>query len=699
MKLSGLLSTLRVPRADQRADSPMMVGGPAVGASIGIQRKRTMSVDEMLAHASMKRTTSTTDSFYPQGPVLNGKPLHHRKSSASLSTVANGVRRLLRRASTSFRTLGPSAGSNSDLLATPTSSTPRFRRASFTSGGEGWLNRPANAHHHHHHHPSLPFLSTVIDDEGVPALSFTAPIPGNGSEPPVVPDGNGGAAARAAAAAENERFKRLVVVAGDSKAERDAESGIGIELQEDGQYTQNHTNDTPVVRMDPMVFLPLEVMAYILSHLDHRSLLQAELVSHAWHRAASSHHVWRDIFRNEHRGDLPCHLSHYKSPGNSGKGLSKAAPNQDWKKMFSLLTELRRRWARGNVIGCYLSGHTDSVYCVQFDDDKIITGSRDQTIRVWDIRTGDCTKIIGPPPISSLGDTIASSPQSSTPTSRAITVQPSSKVSNNAVPQVYADGGIAATRTSPPEYHRASILCLQYDREILVTGSSDNTCIVWSIAEDYKPIRRLSQHTAGVLDVSFDASRIVSCSKDTTLCVWDRVHGELLHQLRGHRGPVNAVEVRGNLAASGSGDSLVKLWNLDSAACIREFDGHERGLACVQFSQDAQVIASGGNDDVICIWNANTGECVKKLYGHKHLIRALHLDSDNRRLISASYDMSIKVYDVETGRLMLDFPGWHTSWILSAKADYRRIVSTSQDRRMLILDFGAELGGVELLEG
>jgi len=301
--------------------------------------------------------------------------------------------------------------------------------------------------------------------------------------------------------------------------------------------------------------------------------------------------------------------------------------------------------------------------------------------------------------VSGPGDTIASSSQSSTSASGVITIQPFSKVSSNAAPQVFADDDIAAVRTSSSEYHRASILCLQYDKEILVTGSSDNTCIVWSIIEDYEPIRRLSQHTAGVLDVSFDTDRIVSCSKDTTLCVWNRTDGELLHQLRGHKGPVNAVEVRGNLAASGSGDSLVKLWNLDSAVCIREFDGHERGLACVQFSQDAQMIVSGGNDDVICIWNANTGECIKRLSGHKHLIRALHLDSDNGRLVSASYDMSIKVYDVETGRLMLDFPGWHTSWILSAKADYRRIVSTSQDRRMLILDFGAELRDVELLEG
>jgi F-box and WD-40 domain protein 1/11 len=109
-------------------------------------------------------------------------------------------------------------------------------------------------------------------------------------------------------------------------------------------------------------------MAFILSHLDHRSLIHAELVSRAWHLAAASHHVWRDVFRNEHKGELPRSPSHYQPFNNSGKGLGKAIPDQDWKKMFSLRTELRRRWARGNVIGCYLSGHTDSVYCVQFDE-------------------------------------------------------------------------------------------------------------------------------------------------------------------------------------------------------------------------------------------------------------------------------------------------------------------------------------------
>lgn len=241
----------------------------------------------------------------------------------------------------------------------------------------------------------------------------------------------------------------------------------------------------------------------------------------------------------------------------------------------------------------YLTGHTDSVYCVQFDDTKVITGSRDRTIRIWDIKTGECTQIL------------SSSPP--------------------------------APFEPPQDFHTASVLCLQFDKQILVTGSSDNTCIVWSLPS-YMPLSRLTHHTAGVLDVCFDDTHIVSCSKDTTICIWDRSTRKLVRQLKGHRGPVNAVAIRGSHIVSASGDALVKLWDLTTGECLREFKGHHRGLACVQFSEDANTIVSGGNDQDIRVWDARTGECLRILTGHKDLVRTLHLDSRNRRIISGSYD-------------------------------------------------------------
>jgi F-box and WD-40 domain protein 1/11 len=249
-----------------------------------------------------------------------------------------------------------------------------------------------------------------------------------------------------------------------------------------------------------------------------------------------------------------------------------------------------------------------------------------------------------------------------------------------------------------PICHDASILCLQYDENILVTGSSDASCIMYDINNGYQPIRRLRHHTAAVLDLAFDKRHIVTCSKDFSICVWDRETGVMLKQLFGHAGPVNSVQLRGNMIVSSSGDFRVKLWNVDSGKNIREFCGHTKGLACSQFSDDCKYIASAGNDKIIRIWNANTGECLQEIAAHTSLVRSLHIDSVSGRLISGSYDQDIKVFDIETGRLLLSFPKWHSSWVLGAKSDYRRIISTGQDPKILIMDFGMTVSGIEKVE-
>ena len=121
-------------------------------------------------------------------------------------------------------------------------------------------------------------------------------------------------------------------------------------------------------------------------------------------------------------------------------------------------------------------------------------------------------------------------------------------------------------------------------------------------------------------------------------------------------------------------------------------------MACVEFSADSRTVLAGGNDQVIYQFDTTTGELVRELHGHRGLVRSLHLDSVNGRVVSGSYDHSVKAYDLASGETLVDFWGWTTSWILSAKADYRRIVATSQDSRAVVMDFGYGLPGVGLLE-
>ncbi|EPS42864.1 hypothetical protein H072_3224 [Dactylellina haptotyla CBS 200.50] len=386
-------------------------------------------------------------------------------------------------------------------------------------------------------------------------------------------------------------------------------TGFGTILNNVGGTSKYDKN----LGIDIMTIFPTEIVAHIFAYLDSESLLSCELVSHSWYSAAICSQVWRHAFEREY-------------------GQWSSQPyGRDWKSMFEVKSTLKRRWLKGQVNPTYLKGHTDSVYCVQFDRQKIITGSRDRTIRVWDAMTGRCIKVIG----------------------------------------ACHDNNLALGAIG---YHKGSVLCLQFDENILVTGSSDHTCIVYSLPS-FTPFLKLPGHRMGVLDVCFDESYIVSCSKDTSICVWDRETGLLLNRLRGHEGPVNAVQLRENILASASGDASIKIWDIETGTCTKTFTGHTRGLACIQLSEDCQTIVSGGNDQSIRVWDVATGNLKYEIRdAHRSLVRSLYLDSQNGRIVSGSYDQSVRVWDLESGKSLLNFPRWHGSWILAAKADDTRIL-------------------------
>ncbi|KAI1115094.1 quinon protein alcohol dehydrogenase-like superfamily [Nemania sp. NC0429] len=508
------------------------------------------------------------------------------------------------------------------------------------------------------------------------------PVPGHRFAPPVIPP-HTGAAAKAAAAMQNEYYGFTRHHYLSTEDFNDRESGIGIavttfEAQDDGVATK----DSAVARLDFIRELPQELSVQILAYLDAFQLCAASQVSRFWNQVIQDQHIWRQSFLREKTHTFATSLP--VQPG-VGAGVPALRPENDWQNIYKASEELDRRWRIGTQArATYLNGHLDSIYCVQFDENKIITGSRDKTIRIWDMRTLQCRLVIGPPEV--VNETSILFDPNGMPVHYATSVD--NYHSNPSVP----------VTVSFPVHHKASILCLQYDDEILVTGSSDSTCIIHSVKSGYRPVRRLQCHTAAVLDLAFDSKHIVTCSKDITICVWDRVTGTLVKQLRGHTGPVNSVQLRGNTIVSCSGDFSVRLWNIDSAKTIREFAGHTKGLACSQFSEDGRFIASAGSDRVIRVWDANTGECVREIPAHDNLVRSLHLDSVSGRLVSGSYDTDIKVFDLATGEQLLNFPRWHASWVLGAKCDYRRIISTGQDPKILIMDFGADVPDIHLLE-
>lgn len=195
------------------------------------------------------------------------------------------------------------------------------------------------------------------------------PLPGRGSEPPIIPEHTGAGAKAAVAAAA---AAAAAVGGGLNEAWRssDGESGIGIGITvsttpDSGVGIPHLKQDTNISRVDFVADLPVELSIQILAYLDAASLAAASLVSRRWDDVVRNRHVWRDAFLRAKTGTYA--TGRPVQPG-SGQGVPAVAPHVDWKKVYHVKQQLDRSWRKGKAKPVYLNGHLDSIYCLQFDE-------------------------------------------------------------------------------------------------------------------------------------------------------------------------------------------------------------------------------------------------------------------------------------------------------------------------------------------
>jgi WD40 repeat protein len=301
-----------------------------------------------------------------------------------------------------------------------------------------------------------------------------------------------------------------------------------------------------------------------------------------------------------------------------------------------------------------LRGHDKDVRSVAFSPDgfKIVSGSVDRTVRVWDAQQG--VRLAEQPELrhvhnhtvfgavfSPNGSRIASSSQDGT------------------VCQWDAYNGDSVSTGNPSSGHAISFSSVAYSPPdgLCIVSCSGDKLHIWD-ADEGKPIGGpLVGHKNSVYCVTFspDGKQIASASADKTVRIWDvQAPAGLIPQIQQHTAEVYCVawSPNGSTLASGLQNGSICLWEVQTRRTIFDIQEHTDSVSSVAFSPDSDgsKLVSASEDRTIRLWDVWTGQCIGKLLQGDYKVWSVAFSPDGQQIASGSSDHTVRIWEMDEPR-------------------------------------------------
>jgi WD40 repeat protein len=207
------------------------------------------------------------------------------------------------------------------------------------------------------------------------------------------------------------------------------------------------------------------------------------------------------------------------------------------------------------------TNHTDSVFSLdQIDNDTMVSGSLDNTTRIWRISTGETLNLIN------------------------------------------VNAAVYVVRVFSVELKQ--IVCG-------TSGASNNLQIYNYSTGDL--IRTLNGHSSNVYSIEMLSEQsMASGGNDFVVIIWDLSAYLIKYTLTGHNDWVTCVKrLSSNLIASGDNNGLIIVWNWLTGERIFNLTGHMNSLSSNSLDlYDEQTLISGSWDNTVQFWNITNGESI-----------------------------------------------------------------------------------------
>ncbi|XP_010265189.1 PREDICTED: DENN domain and WD repeat-containing protein SCD1 isoform X2 [Nelumbo nucifera] len=244
---------------------------------------------------------------------------------------------------------------------------------------------------------------------------------------------------------------------------------------------------------------------------------------------------------------------------------------------------------RGSELRATLKGHTGAVRAISSDRGKVVSGSDDQSIIVWDKQTTQLLEEL--------------------------------------------------------KGHDGQVSCVRMlSGERVLTASHDGSVKMWDVRTD-TCVATVGRCSSAVICMEYDDSTgiLAAGGRDAVANIWDIRAGRQMHKLLGHTRWIRSLRMVGDTIITGSDDWTSRIWSVSRGTCDAVLACHAGPVLCVEYSIPDKGIITGSTDGLLRFWENEDGgiKCVKNVTIHSSSILSINAGEHWLGIGAADNSMSL----------------------------------------------------------
>lgn len=321
-----------------------------------------------------------------------------------------------------------------------------------------------------------------------------------------------------------------------------------------------------------------------------------------------------------------------------------------------------------------LIGHIHYVWSLAYLDNGLIaSGSVDRTIKIWEISTGNLKFTL---PKSSICDQTKrvcnfNNIVGHTSNINTLSAMPNSRLVSGSFDKTVRvwnilNGDLVKTFRGHNKTVK-TVLYLPFN-SLIASESLDGTVRIWDLnglSDQAKFVFFYDNPLKTITDLK--DGRIATSSNNFEILVWNTVTGGLIHIFNGHTDIVHSfLYLDSGYLVSGSKDRTVRVWDVKNYLQVNKFDGYplsntgHRSSVYILIALPGGIVASGSYDKTIKLWDIINSKYLLTYSNESTFGKTAHSAAimsatyiNERMFATASLDSTVRVWRYDFYNILL----------------------------------------------